>query len=747
MSIHGFQRFLDNHEYRTAVPVQSLFFEVTVKRAPLTDEAATVLIAQEVVGWGTKLPSLAETLFDYQQMAARREDMARGIVAAGGEPSQLSDASLEEEDPSGMAAYRLVSRTEGSTAQERMANVCRSGPSILFTRPPAEEFIPPHDAMNVVDPPQPPTPLTIAMLRDHRNRNAPNTRMHFGIALGTIMPLPPGLRGTAAAMHGVRGAVQHPDALREHNEAKSKAESEAEKQRRKAEKAEQKQKEKDEKKAKKEEEKRKKKEKEGKKKEGDTAADDDSDDDDKEEGGRDILGARSRSSVTNADGGEDMSSPNPRRAENARRPPATDEVEMLHTDGDGNITTFAGGADNSTLSDYCFVGQEIIMASVDNVGENAMHCKPSLADEHTCFVDSEYIYTFTITITDRDPTVRPASPPRAASVAGPTMGGTVRSAMMVRMFANMMKSTVRASRRFAEATGVGASIAVGNNYIQSNAKEERDRQTLLKQAILNRMRQQKVAGAASLAAAAKANNIGGPTGGANNANKRPGDAPTFAPPPEQKSMMRIHVMGTIESTFNIDQDSLFVRFRFLLPDGCVEDSAANIRGGLPPSLAGPTTSQLAWASRIRDEDFVFRTMHTFNQPLELHATLPVNSPTPIRLIMSFYSKGSGGDYFQTAEGYGQQTIPMFAGTYNFEVLLWRPKPTAYEYLKSVFIGGTPRLADDEDVAIPAHVMDGCASRSGLQTESTGWARLKINILSHSRPDGADDRFAAKAKTR
>eukprot|EP00744_Colponema_vietnamica_P022147 GILI01031773.1.p1 GENE.GILI01031773.1~~GILI01031773.1.p1 ORF type:complete len:160 (+),score=41.81 GILI01031773.1:26-505(+) len=153
-------------------------------------------------------------------------------------------------------------------------------------------------------------------------------------------------------------------------------------------------------------------------------------------------------------------------------------------------------------------------------------------------------------------------------------------------------------------------------------------------------------------------------------------------------------------------------------------------------------------SRIRDEDFIMRTMHTFNLPLELHTTLPINSTTPIRLIMSFYSKGSGGDYFQTAEGYAQQTIPMFAGSYNFEVLLWRPKPTAYEYLKSVFIGGSPRLADEEDVAIPAHVMDGCASRAGLQTESTGWVKLTVNIISHMKPESEeDDRLSKKAASR
>lgn len=627
-----FQRFLDNHEYRTNVAVTNLFFEVTVYRALLVEEDRKEQIAKETIAWGAKLPSLAETLTYFQSYVNKRDAGVAPITntsppaTANSQPPTADGSitsapanpvafSLDDDDPQELAAYRTVMAEEGATIAEKLQRLCTRGSAMLFTRPPLEDFIPPHDEVNVVDPPQEPTPLTIAMLRDHRNKNLPSTKMHFGLALGTI--------------------VQNPMLARQVQKASGPANKK-----------------------------------------------------------KSLLPWRGKK-------------------EGANNP--SDEVEMIRTAEDGTILP-SSETPTFGVNDCVFSGGEVILASVDHVSENVLHCKPSLVDEHTCHVDSTHIYTFTISLSDKDPN---AAPVMASS--------KFRTAVMVKMFAGLLKNTLRASRRFEP----GA--------LQTQANEERNNQILLKQAIMNQLQHQH--------RQTTSRGLGsGKVGHSTHAHGT--NASSFTPAPEVPGTMRLHVMGVIESVFNIPQDSLFVRYRFLLPDGCVEDKQANLMAGLPPSLAGPITSQLAWASRIRDEDYILRTMHTFNLPLELHATLPVTSTTPVRLIMSFYSKGSGGDYFQTAEGYAQQTMPMFAGSYNFEVLLWRPKPTAYEYLKSVFIGGSPRLADEEDVAIPAHVMDGYASRAGLQTESTGWVKLKINIISHMKPEtDVDDRLAKKAAER
>eukprot|EP00658_Telonema_sp_P-2_P056925 TRINITY_DN45393_c0_g1_i1.p1 TRINITY_DN45393_c0_g1~~TRINITY_DN45393_c0_g1_i1.p1 ORF type:complete len:244 (-),score=36.78 TRINITY_DN45393_c0_g1_i1:269-1000(-) len=198
------------------------------------------------------------------------------------------------------------------------------------------------------------------------------------------------------------------------------------------------------------------------------------------------------------------------------------------------------------------------------------------------------------------------------------------------------------------------------------------------------------------------------------------------------------VLGHIESTQDVIADSLFVRYQFVLPDGCREDSEINTLAGLNASYATtPVTSQLSFASLIKDRDYNYKTRQVFNLPFELHVTMPVLSPSPVRLVLAFFSKGSGGSHHHSVAGYTQITIPVHSGHHEMEGLMWRPKLSAYEYLKSMFIGGSPQLADErEDVAIPAHVMDGYSSRLGLQTESTGSAQVKLMVIAHSKQAAA-----------
>ena len=592
-----FERFPDNVQYRTQVAVQNLFFDVTLYRAPLNDEAHKEVLGRQVVAWGAKVLSLEETVANLRRFLERREAMHGDTLIAA-----------EEEDTAGMAAYTAVMEAPGDTIEARIRNYVELGPKQLFTRPPVEDFVDLAEETNVVEPPQPVTPLTIRELRSHRGTNTPNTKMYIAMGLGAIQPPLP------------RSPPQHAEG----------------------------------------------------------------------EGSGDAAAA----------------------------PPPIVDVPL------GRMS---------------WVGREVVLCTLDMLGDNELHCKPRPGKEHVCHVDSSHIYSFRMELCSSDPTDDGASL---------ISGGTFRSVVLARTFANLLQETLRASRKLDSAV------------MRHTEKEDAEKRQLLRQAIMNRMtRAQR---SSSLGYNAAGGSVMGRSESGSKMNTPRGHAPlsarsraiqttktmsngvitsavmangmVFTPAPQQEGLTRLHVLGHIETTKDVIADSLFVRYQFVLPDGCREDSEINLHSGLSPSFAlEPVTSQLTFASLIKDRDYNYKPQHIFNLPFELHVTMPVLSPSPVRLVLAFFSKGSGGTHYQSVAGYSQITIPVHSGHHTVEGLLWRPKPTAYEYLKSVFIGGAPQLADErDDVGIPAHVMNGISSRLGLQTESTGSVQVSMMVIAHSK---------------
>jgi hypothetical protein len=589
----AFERFPDNTQYRTKVAVQHLFFDVSLYRAPLNDEAHKELLGRQVVAWGAKALSPEETLVNLRRFIDRRATMQGDVLTAA-----------EEDDTMGSSAYKAVMETAGDTVEARIRNYVELGHRQLFTRPPVENFVDLAEETNVVEPPQPVTPLTIMELRSKQGSAIPSTKMYICLGLGTIHPP---LSHTAVRVGGV-SVVQE------------------------------------------------------------------------------------------------------------------------------------GPINDVPLNGMSWVGGEVVLCALDMVGENELHCKPRPGKEHVCHVDASYVYSFRMELCSTDPTED-----LNVTASG---GGTFRSAVLARTFANLLQETLRASRKLDSAV------------MRQTERDDAEKRQLLRQAIMNRMtRSQRSSShgydsaggvigrspsgsrgvtprgphAVPLSARSRAQVTKTMSNGVVTSAVMPNGV-VFTPFSPYEGHTRLHIMGHIETTKDVIADSLFVRYQFVLPDGCTEDSEINTLAGLNPNYATtPVTSQLTFASLIKDQDYNYKTRHVFNLPFELHVTMPVLSPSPVRLVMAFFSKGSGGSHHQSVAGYTQITIPVHSGHHEMEGLLWRPKLSAYEYLKSMFIGGAPQLADErEDVAIPAHVMNGYSSRLGLQTESTGSAQVNLMVISHSK---------------
>lgn len=208
----------------------------------------------------------------------------------------------------------------------------------------------------------------------------------------------------------------------------------------------------------------------------------------------------------------------------------------------------------------------------------------------------------------------------------------------------------------------------------------------------------------------------------------------FTPLPLHK-LARLHIFGTIERATGILDDTLFLKCTWMLPDNWTPDQVTNDE--LAAAHDEQIESQLSYASLVRDVGGELVTSHTFNVPFNAHL---IGRPFggAVRLAVELFSLGSNADQFQSACGYGQITLPAIPGNYcAAEVLLWAPKPTASETLKSIFVGGAPSLANVADAVLRwrrGSTSSGTNSRAGLHSVPTGKLHVRFHVAMQAGPE-------------
>ena len=72
-------------------------------------------------------------------------------------------------------------------------------------------------------------------------------------------------------------------------------------------------------------------------------------------------------------------------------------------------------------------------------------------------------------------------------------------------------------------------------------------------------------------------------------------------------------------------------------------------------------------------------------------------------------------------GYGCLYLPMNPGFHRIDVGIWRPLGTAWERMRSFFVGGSPQLSDPEAIYNDHDL-------SHLRTEPMGQVHLELTIV-------------------
>jgi hypothetical protein len=214
----------------------------------------------------------------------------------------------------------------------------------------------------------------------------------------------------------------------------------------------------------------------------------------------------------------------------------------------------------------------------------------------------------------------------------------------------------------------------------------------------------------------------------------------FRLPHPDRRKVRAHYFGTVGIVSGVQHDELFLRLSFVFASGCTTDVDGNRASGVV-CPAAPLTSQTAFAARMLDQSddgHAHVTQHCFNFPFEQHVVLPEHHVSPPRLVIEVWSAQG---HWQAFEGYGLVTLPPAPGARSMSSGLWRPSMQGRETAKTAYFGGSSSLVDVTDAAIPYEKRaDGvelpsvtCASRAGLQSESTGAVSVEWMCITQQKP--------------
>jgi hypothetical protein len=177
-------RFHEARWYRGRTPLKELSFVVHVWRALIQDEGNKELVCRQRVAWDDKVQSPKEKIQALQQFLAFQAQQAavlqRNDAAGGSGAQQLPVEALLEQ-------VRAVPGCSNIT--EQLNAFFSVGPNMFFTHPAAADFINTEEERSPVEPMQPVTPLTQAMLRRHQREHQPSKTMYLMLSLGHVATL------------------------------------------------------------------------------------------------------------------------------------------------------------------------------------------------------------------------------------------------------------------------------------------------------------------------------------------------------------------------------------------------------------------------------------------------------------------------------------------------------------------------------------------------------------------------------
>lgn len=357
------------------------------------------------------------------------------------------------------------------------------------------------------------------------------------------------------------------------------------------------------------------------------------------------------------------------------------------------------------LLDMSWVGDEVVFCTLTRQAnsDTSFLVKPSLNEEHTLLVTSKHIYTFKLSVVQATTTTG----------GGGGGGATPRPSVERPLSSSETPRRQRDVERLISGSADG-SISDVNAQLYVTDASERQRRVLLRQAVFRGRGTTVNTGSMSDASFTPA--------------PSPGDGTSKHP-----AMKRVHYFGTIEHALGVPTDSLVLRMRWLLPEGAIVDEASRPSEGSPVHGPTPTTivSQLAFGCRILNAEYMYDTQHNFNLPFELTVLMPVDTRRHVAAAVTVFARGSGGDDYAEPAGYGAAWFSSVPGIHRKQTFgLWKPRKTGYEFLRSIFLGGGPALADEEIITLPPSA-SGSSSKLGLVCESSGTVAYGYHVVVHS----------------
>eukprot|EP00033_Pygsuia_biforma_P003005 GCRY01003306.1.p1 GENE.GCRY01003306.1~~GCRY01003306.1.p1 ORF type:complete len:177 (+),score=20.33 GCRY01003306.1:270-800(+) len=165
-------------------------------------------------------------------------------------------------------------------------------------------------------------------------------------------------------------------------------------------------------------------------------------------------------------------------------------------------------------------------------------------------------------------------------------------------------------------------------------------------------------------------------------------------------MAELHVVGQIEGASGFSCNNVFCKFGFV---------AGNTWRKIEGFDKGQTQVDFP-----EDEHFA-----VWSHPLDIHYYTKSIQDWP-KLYFHVYSQDSFGR--NDLAGYGFVHIPTAPGQYELDCVTWRPQGTMLEEMSAFFLGGTPRLRN-EDLVLSSQ-----QRFPKLKTIAAGTVHVKLNVI-------------------